>query len=84
MPFGICSASEEYQRRQGQHVADLKGVEVGADDHLTYGCGDTIEEATKDHDRNLEKLLQRAREVGLKFNSEQMRLRVSEVNRIKS
>ena len=58
MPFGICSASEEYQRRQGQHVADLKGVEVVADDHLIYGCGDTMEEATKDHDLNLEKLLQ--------------------------
>jgi hypothetical protein len=80
MPFGICSASEEYQRRQTQHITDLQGVEVVADDHLVYGCGDTIEDAIRDHDTNLQKLLQRAREVGLKFNSEKMRLRVSEIN----
>ena len=72
MPQGISSAPEEYQRRQYDAIRGLKGVEVIADDTLVFGCGDTIEEATKYHDRNLKALLQRAREKNLKFNQSKL------------
>ena len=78
MPFGICSASEEYQRRQTQHVADLKGVEVVADDHLISGCGETTEEALVDRDNNLKNLLKRAREIRL--GEDEAALHISELH----
>jgi len=54
----------------------LNGVEVVADNTLVYGSGDTETEAVVDHDRNLESLLKRAREVNLKFNKTKLRLRI--------
>ena len=80
MPQGISSAPEEYQRRQYEAIQDLKGVEVIADDTLVFGCGDTVEEATMDHDRNLEALLQRARDKNLKFNRAKLCLRCPSVS----
>lgn len=79
VPQGISSAPEEYQKRQMQAYEGLRGVIVVADDTLVYGEGETIEEATVDHYRNLEALFQRARQVGLKFNKEKLKLGVSEV-----
>lgn len=35
---------------------------------MIYGCGQTVEEATIDHDRHLLAVLSRAREVNMKFN----------------
>ena len=69
MPFGINIALEEYQRRQTEHVSDLPGVAVIADYRLVSGCGNTMEEACKDRNNNLLALLERAREIGLWFNS---------------
>ena len=37
MPFGICSASEEFQRHVHEVIGDLEGVETIADDFLVYG-----------------------------------------------
>uniref|UniRef100_A0A803JLC0 Gypsy retrotransposon integrase-like protein 1 n=1 Tax=Xenopus tropicalis TaxID=8364 RepID=A0A803JLC0_XENTR len=79
MPFGIATAPEEYQRRQHEAVEGLPGVEVIADDILVYGCGDTTEEATADHDKNLIRLLERARKLNLKLNKQKLRLRLSSV-----
>ena len=59
MPFGISLAPEEFQHRI---VEDLSGVAVIADDILVYGCGP---DCVADHDANLKKLLQRAREKNL-------------------
>ena len=78
-PFGLSSASEEYQRRQKEVLEGLHGVDVIADDIICYGCGDTVEQATADHDRNIIALLDRAREVNLKLNAKKMRLRLKEV-----
>uniref|UniRef100_A0A803K3H0 ribonuclease H n=1 Tax=Xenopus tropicalis TaxID=8364 RepID=A0A803K3H0_XENTR len=75
MPFGIATAPEEYQRRQHEAVDGLPGVEVIADDILVYGCGDT----TADHDKNLIRLLERARKLNLKLNKQKLRLRLSSV-----
>ena len=51
LPYGITSAPEEYQRRHSEVIEGLDGVANIADDTLVYGCGETIEEAEKDHDR---------------------------------
>ena len=79
MPFGISSALEEFQRRMHVIVQDLPRVEVIADDILVYGCGESEEEYMKDHDENLRRLLQRAREQNLKFNKKKLKLRLREV-----
>lgn len=79
MPFGIKPAAEEYQRRQHEVLQGLRGVSVIADDILVYGCGETTEEAMKDHDKNISALLQRAREVNLKLNKRKLRLKLPSV-----
>ena len=76
MPFGISSAPEEFQRRMHLIVEGLPGVAVIADDILVYGCGS---EYIADHDANLRRLLQRARENNLKLNKKKLRLRLEEV-----
>ena len=79
MPFGISSAPEEYQRRQHQIIEGLSGVECIADDFLVYGCGETHDEAVKDHDEKLIALMKRAREKNLKFNKDKLKLRLTSV-----
>ena len=79
MPFGISSAPEEYQRRLHEILEGLAGVDVVADDIVVFGCGDTDEEARKDHDKNLISLLQRARSRNLKLNKQKVQLRLMEV-----
>ena len=79
MPFGISSAPEEFQQRMHSVLQGLPGVAVIADDILVYGAGTTEEESQKDHDKNLQQLLQRARDKNLKFNKRKLRLCLSEV-----
>ena len=73
-PMGISPAAEEYQRRQIEVLEGLDGVAVIADDILIYGCGETTEDAQGDHDRNLEAVFHRAREVNLKLNKSKLQL----------
>ena len=75
MPFGILSPPEEFQRRQHEVLENLNGVGVIADDILVYGRGETYEKALADHDKNLKALLQRARDVNLKFNKDKLQLK---------
>jgi len=79
MPFGISSAPEVFQRRMHEFAEDLNGVEVVVDDFLITGSDDTMEEALVDHDSNLRKMLEKAREANLKLNREKTRLRLKEV-----
>ena len=79
MPFGISSAPEKFQRRMHTALQGLHGVEVIANDILVYCCGETKEESQKDHDANLQQLLQRARDKNLKFNRKKLRLCLPEV-----
>ena len=58
MPFGISSAPEEFQRRMHATLQGLPGVEVIADDILVFGSGATDEECQRNHDANLDCLLQ--------------------------
>ena len=79
MPFGINAAPEEFKCKLHEHLSDLQGVEVLRDDILVIGSGDTLDEATLDHDENVLKLLKHAREVILKFNHKKLNLRKPEV-----
>ena len=49
-------------------VEGLQGVAVISDDILVYGEGETIEDATKDHDVKLTKLLDKCKTTGIKIN----------------
>ena len=79
MPFGIKSASEEFQHRICEIFGDLPGPEVIADDILVFGSGETMEEAMADHDSNLIRVLECARMKGVKLNKEKMKLRQDSV-----
>ena len=79
LPMGIKPAAEEYQKRQDDVVSGLPGVFCIADDILVGGEGATIEEATKDHDRNVRQFLERCRERGLKLNASKMKLKQESV-----
>ena len=50
-----------------------------ADDILIYGCGDSQEDADRDHDRNLVDLLERCHEKNLKLNPEKLKFRSKEL-----
>ena len=79
MPFGISLAPEKFQRRQNKLLSNLEGVDVIADDVLVCGCGDSDNEALRDHDKNLKALLQKARVVNLKLNKDKLQLRLGSV-----
>ena len=57
-------------------VEGLTGVAVIADDIPVYGCEPDY---VADHDANLKKLLQRARDNNLRLNKKKLRLRLQEV-----
>ncbi|KAJ8006345.1 hypothetical protein DPEC_G00134270 [Dallia pectoralis] len=79
LPFGVSVAPELYQRKQHELLVGLKGIEPIADDILIVGCGDTEEEATRDHDANLTALMDRCREVKLRLSLKKLQFRVKEV-----
>ena len=79
MPFGICSASEEFQRHVHEVIGDLEGVETIADDLLVYGIGDKYDEAITNHDQHLVNLLNRCRERNFKLNKAKLRFKQQSV-----
>ena len=79
MPFGLTPAPEEFQRRQHQVLEGLPGVLTIDDDILLYGEGDTYEEASRDHEAKLHKLIMRCREQNVKLNKDKMKLRLHQV-----
>ena len=79
LPNGINSAPEEFQMRLLQVLDGLSGIIVIADDILVFGSGDTIEEAERDHDRNIIALMDRAEEKNLKFNIRKFQFKQEQV-----
>ena len=75
LPFGLSASSEIFQKHLNQALENLPGVLCIADDILIYGSGDADEEATADHDRNLQNLLQRCLDRGIVLSPEKMKLR---------
>lgn len=79
LPFGVSVAPEVYQRKQHELLAGLRGVEPIADDILVVGCGNTDDEAERDHDVNLQALMERCREVKLRLSLAKLQFKVAEV-----
>ena len=79
MPFGITLAPEVFESKLQECLAHLSGVKVIRDDILVVGCGDTDSEALVNHDQNVIRLLERAKQVNLKLNKNKVKLREAEV-----
>ena len=79
MPFGISSGPEEYQRRQHEFLHWLPGVINIADGICIFGCGDTIEDANVDHDRNLVRLLDKCSDYDLHLSAKKLQFKATSV-----
>ena len=79
MPFGVSSAPEVFQRRMHELIEGLSGTEVVADDFIVASFGDTLEEAFRDHNKNLVAFLQRCSARGVKLTVEKLQLCLEEV-----
>ena len=79
LPFGISLAPEEFECKLHEKLDGLPGVEVIRDDILVMGYGENEDEANRNHDENLLRLLEQARKANLRLNSSKMNLRKSEV-----
>ena len=73
LPFGIKSAPEVFQHRMSELFEDVEGVKAIVDDLLIWGKDDD------EHDARLKQVLNRAREVNLKFNAKKCRIRHEEL-----
>ncbi|KAJ0169313.1 hypothetical protein K1T71_015197 [Dendrolimus kikuchii] len=73
LPYGINCAPEVFHAKLRQHLEDLEGVESFADDVIVWGS------TRQEHDRRLKDLLQRAREIGIKFNRDKCQFGVHEI-----
>ena len=62
-----------------QALEDLDGLAVIADDILVFGKGQNDEEARRDDDENLEKLMKKCQEKSIKLNKDKVRLRKTEI-----
>ena len=78
MPFAISPAPECFQRKLDQNLEGLEGIYKVADKFLITGRGASKEEAMKNHDVNLLKLLERRRERNLKLSREKLQLKCTE------
>ena len=79
MPFGISLAPEVFESKLQECLADLPGVKVIRDDILVVGYGENDSEVQHDHDQNVIRLLERARQGNLKLNKSKVKLRQAEV-----
>ena len=73
LPFGISPAPELYQREMDRLFEGIP-VEIIVDDFLIHGKDQS------ELDENLRRVLDKSREVGLKFNPKKVKLRVPEVS----
>ena len=72
--FGISVAPKEFQRRIDESLEGLEGNKAIADDILIWGDGNTIEEATFNHDARLSALLERCQQKHIKLNVDKTEL----------
>ncbi len=73
MPFGLCSASEVFQKRNADTFGDIHGLHMVSDDMIIAASN------TEEHDKILQKVMERAGDKGVKFNKDKIQLRVPEV-----
>ena len=75
LPFGISSAPEEFQRRLHDILCGLQGVVNIADDIIVVGRGESLAEATLDHDRTVMYLLHRLSQHNLKLITDKIKFK---------
>ena len=75
--FGLCVSVEIFQKRVNQALDGLDGTLNIADDILLYGVGKTKEEAEKDRDTKLARLLERCKQTGIALNPDKLKLKLS-------
>ena len=80
LPFSLSALSEIFQKHLNHVLESLPGALCIADDILVYGTGEIDEEATANHDRSLQDLLQRYKDREIVLNPDKMKLRMSEVS----
>ncbi|XP_052750709.1 uncharacterized protein LOC116413695 [Galleria mellonella] len=73
LPYGINCAPEMFHGLMRQYLEDIEGTESFIDDIVVWGS------SKQEHDARLEKLLQRAKEIGIRFNKEKCKFNVKEV-----
>ena len=73
MPFGILSAAEVMQKRNTEAFSDIQGVQVIAGDLIIAAA------SVEEHDQIMRRVLERARELKVKFNKFKIQFKVSEV-----
>ena len=74
MPFGITLAPKVFESKLQECLADLPGVKVIRDDILVVGCGDTDSEAIVNHDQNVIRRHEQAKQVNRKLNKHKVKL----------
>ena len=75
LPFGISSASEEWQRHSDMVLEELQTISI-ADDILVPGCGTTDKEARVNHDQTLIAALEHFEQHHVKLNINKMKFLV--------
>lgn len=73
LPFGVSIAPQLFQKVNEKNFANIDGVIVYIDDILIAA------ETEEEHDRILNKVLKRARELNIKFNEGKVQYKVKEV-----
>ena len=68
-----------FHKRLNQALDRLDGLLTVHDDMVTYGTGDTEEEAEADHNRKLQQFLQRCRQREIKLNKNKLKLLCKEI-----
>ena len=79
LPFGLKVSSEIFQRKLTEAVGDLNGTFTIADDIIIAGCGQTDEEAKRDHETKLCKLYARCKEQNIILNDEKKEIGLKEI-----
>ena len=73
LPFGVKSASEVYQRKISEMVADLEGCQAIIDDILIWG------KDMEEHDRRLKSVLDRVRQNNMKLSRDKCEFRKNRI-----
>ena len=74
LPFGLIVSQDVFQKELDTALEGLPGVTGIADDNFVYGSTE------KEHDENLLRLMERAREKGIKFNANKLQLKCDEAS----
>lgn len=73
MPFGIKSGPKVFQKKNYEIFGDIKNIFIYMDDIMVLGQG------KEEHDEALLAVLERARQKGVKFNKNKMKIDVNKV-----